>query len=226
MPHLTGTVHIVDDDTAIRTALDSLLRSLDLQVRCHDSVEAFLARPAEVQDGPCCLVLDVRLPGLSGLDLLRASARTGHAELPPAILVTGHGDIPMSVQAMKAGAVEFLSKPYREADLLRAIEEALGRDQQRQALRQELADTRRRCATLTPREREVLQLIVVGRLNKQIAAELGLSEVTVKLHRAQVMRKMGQDSLAGLVRCMTRLDAALDGTEAVHPARTQPYTKV
>lgn len=135
------------------------------------------------------------------------------------ILVTGHGDIPMSVQAMKAGAVEFLSKPYREADLLRAIEDALTRDRQLQGLRRELADTRQRRATLTPREHEVLQRIVAGRLNKQIAAELGLSEVTVKLHRAQVMRKMGQDSLAGLVRCITRLDAAQDGTEAVHPSR-------
>lgn len=220
MPALSGTVHVVDDDAAIRTALDSLLRSLDLQVCCHDSVESFLASAAKAADpGPACLVLDVRLPGINGLDLLRASARTGHVELPPAILVTGHGDIPMSVQAMKAGAVEFLIKPYREADLLRAIEEALARDRQQQGLRRELADTRQRRATLTPREHEVLQLIVAGRLNKQIAAELGLSEVTVKLHRAQVMRKMGQASLAGLVRCITRLDAVQSGTATVHPSR-------
>jgi FixJ family two-component response regulator len=220
MSALSGTVHVVDDDAAIRTALDSLLRSLDLQVCCHDSVESFLASPSTATAlGPACVVLDVRLPGVNGLDLLRASARTGHVELPPVILVTGHGDIPMSVQAMKAGAVEFLSKPYREADLLRAIEEALARDRAQQGLRRELADTRQRRATLTPREHEVLQLIVAGRLNKQIAAELGLSEVTVKLHRAQVMRKMGQDSLAGLVRCITRLDAVQSGTAAVHPGR-------
>src|SRR5574343_197266 len=143
MPALSGTVHVVDDDAAIRTALDSLLRSLDLQVCCHDSVESFLASPSPANgSGPACVVLDVRLPGVNGLDLLRASARTGHVELPPVILVTGHGDIPMSVQAMKAGAVEFLSKPYREADLLRAIEDALRLDSQQHIQRAERAEWR------------------------------------------------------------------------------------
>ncbi|MFY9477300.1 MAG: response regulator [Aquabacterium sp.] len=212
---LTGTVHVVDDDTAVRTALDSLLRSVGLQVRTYADVESFLARDTSTPL-PQCLVLDVRLPGLGGLDLLRASARTAHAELPPAILITGHGDIPMSVQAMKAGATEFLSKPFKEADLLRAIEEALRQDTQRHAQRQELSEWRQRYASLTRREHEVLHLIVAGRLNKQIAGDLGLSEVTVKLHRAQVMRKMGQATLADLVRCMTRLGDA-ERTGIVHP---------
>ncbi|WP_374316618.1 response regulator transcription factor [Aquabacterium sp.] len=227
MNNLTGTVHVVDDDDAVRLALDSLLRSMGLQVRTHATVEAFLARPLP-DVVPSCVVLDVRLPGVSGLDLLRASARTAHTELPPTIVVTGHGDIPMSVQAMKAGAIEFLSKPFREADLLRAIEDALRLDSQQHIQRAERAEWRQRYASLTRREHEVLHLIVAGRLNKQIAAELGVSEVTVKLHRAQVMRKMGQDTLADLVRGMTRLGDG-ERTTGVHPdtpPQAPPYTKV
>lgn len=224
---LAGTVHVVDDDHAVRVALDSLLRSMGLQVHTYDSVESFLSRPA-TDVVPSCVVLDVRLPGLSGLDLLHASARTAHTELPPAILITGHGDIPMSVQAMKAGAVEFLCKPFRESELLRAIEEALRLDLQQHHLRAERAEWRQRYASLTRREHEVLHLIVAGRLNKQIAAELGVSEVTVKLHRAQVMRKMGHDTLADLVRSVTRLGNG-ECTTAVHSAASRsdaPYTKV
>ncbi|MBF5003143.1 response regulator transcription factor [Diaphorobacter caeni] len=203
-PMESGLVHVIDDDAAIRTALDSLLRSLGLRVRLYARVSEFLAREAD-DTVPACLVLDVRLPDISGLDLLHAANETGGRPLPPTIMITGHGDIPMSVRAMKAGAMEFLSKPFSEAALLRAINEALLRDRAGHQEREELADLRLRYASLTRREHEVLHGVVEGLLNKQIAAQLGMSEATVKQHRAQVMRKMGTTTLAALVRSMERL---------------------
>ena len=196
-------VYVVDDDAAIRTALDSLLRSMGLRVQAFGSVTDFLARdPAEA--GPACLVLDVRLPDINGLDLLRAASSTAH-QLPPVVVITGHGDVPMSVRAMKAGAVEFLCKPFREVDLLRAINEALARDRHDWQAREELALLRARYRSLTRREHEVLHTVVDGLLNKQAADRLGMSEATVKQHRAQVMRKMAVSSLADLVRAVERL---------------------
>ncbi|QIL78539.1 response regulator transcription factor [Diaphorobacter sp. HDW4A] len=206
----SGLVYVVDDDAAIRTALDSLLRSLGLRVQVFARVADFLARDA-AEPGPTCLVLDVRLPDINGLDLLHAASRTGGHPLPPTIMITGHGDIPMSVRAMKAGAVEFLSKPFREGDLLRAINEALVRDRAEHHAREELTILRTRYASLTRREHEVLHAVVDGLLNKQIAAQLGMSEATVKQHRAQVMRKMGLSTLAMLVRSMERLIRSTDG---------------
>lgn len=199
-----ATVYVVDDDEAIRTALDSLLRSLGLRVQCFGRVSDFLAREP-LTEGAACLVLDVRLPDINGLDLLRAASRTAQHELPPVIVITGHGDIPMSVRAMKDGAVEFLSKPFREADLLRAINEALAIDRHERQAREAQAALRARYSSLTRREHEVLHAVVGGLLNKQVADRLGMSEATVKQHRAQVMRKMAVGSLADLVRAMERL---------------------
>lgn len=197
------TVYIVDDDAAVRAALESLLRSVGHEVRTFDSTDAFLA--AERPDAPGCLVLDVRLPGRSGLELQRTLAERGIAV--PVIFVTGHGDIPMSVAAMKAGAVEFLTKPFRDQDFLDAVHRGLDLDRERRARAAEGEALRARLDGLTAREREVMALVVAGRLNKQIAAALGLSEVTVKAHRAQVMRKMAADSLPDLVRMADRLQA-------------------
>ena len=213
-----GTVYVVDDDAAIRAALDSLLRSLGLAVQTFARVADFLARDVSIE-GPTCLVLDVRLPDINGLDLLHAASRTGERPLPPTIVITGHGDIPMSVRAMKAGAVEFLAKPFREADLLRAINEALVRDRAEHQTREEIAALRTRYASLTRREHEVLHAVIEGLLNKQIAAQLGMSEPTVKQHRAQVMRKMEASTLAGLVRSMERLMRSADGISD-NPAST------
>ena len=193
-------VFVVDDDESIRRALDSLLRSVGLRVETFSSAQEFLQ--ARSPDVPGCLVLDVRLPGLSGLDLQRELA---DADIQtPIIFVTGHGDIPMTVTAMKAGAVEFLTKPFRDQELLDAIRHALERDRQARRIRAELAELRRRSAALTPRESEVFALVVRGLLNKQMAAELGTSEITVKLHRRQVMLKMQADSVADLVRIAER----------------------
>ena len=192
---------VIDDDPSMRDSLRSLIRSVGLQVDTFASTQDFLQHDPEA--APSCLVLDVRLPGRSGLDFQQQLARSNiHT---PIIFITGHGDIPMSVRAMKAGAVEFLTKPFRDQDLLDAIQLALEKDCDRRQREQDLASLRRRFETLTPRERQVLPLVVSGRLNKQIASELGTSEVTVKVHRASIMRKMQAASVADLVRAAGEL---------------------
>ena len=194
-------VYVVDDDAAVRQAVESLVRSVGFGVKTFASAKEFL--DSERTNGPGCLILDVRLPGLSGLDLqrdlLQADIRI------PIIFVTGHGDIPMSVRAMKAGAVEFFTKPFRDQDLLDALRQAIERDRAALGAKQEMDELRHRFRSLTAREREVMKLVASGLLNKQIAAELGNSEVTVKLQRAHVMQKMQAESLADLVRMAEKL---------------------
>jgi FixJ family two-component response regulator len=196
-----ATIAVIDDDPDIREALRGLLRSVGLRVELFASVQEFLGtvRP----DLPGCLILDVRLPGRSGLDLQDELAKANMQ--PPVIFISGHADVPMSVRAMKAGAVEFLTKPVRDQDLLDAIQLALANDRARRADERSFARLRADFDTLTPREREVMVMVVAGRLNKQIAAELRLSEATVKVHRGQVMRKMRAQSLAELVRMADQL---------------------
>ena len=185
----------------MRQSLKNLVGSVGLRVEAFASAQEFLR--SKLTDVPGCLVLDVRLPGLSGLDLQKRMADAG-IEIP-IIFITGHGDIPMTVRAMKAGAVEFLTKPFRDQDLLDAIQQALERDRIAREQRAEMEELRSRLDSLTPREREVMGLVVAGLLNKQIAGELGTSETTVKIHRHQVMEKMGAGSLAELVRMADRL---------------------
>jgi FixJ family two-component response regulator len=197
-------VFVVDDDPSMRAALEDLVGSIGLQVKVFASPQEFLnsSRP----DAPGCLVLDVRLPGMSGLTFQRELAKAG-SDLP-IIFITGHGDIPMSVRAMKAGAVEFLSKPFHHQDLLDAINLAIGRDIENRRKSIVVTELRSRHATLTDRERQIMKLVVSGKANKQIASELSLSEMTVKVHRGQVMRKMQAASLPDLVRMSDRLEPA------------------
>jgi RNA polymerase sigma factor (sigma-70 family) len=188
-------VFIVDDDASVRKGLERLVRSVGLRGKTFASAPEFLQCAAS--DSPSCLVLDVRMPGVSGLALQETLAAAGHRI--PIIFITGHGDITMSVRAMKAGAVDFLPKPFNDQDLLEAIQEAIARDRQAREVRAALQAIQQRADLLTPRERDVLGLVVAGLLNKQIAAELGMSEKTVKAHRAQVMQKMQVSSVARLV---------------------------
>jgi len=201
MTEADAIVFVVDDDERMRQSLQNLIGSVGLRVEAFASAPEFLR--SKLIDVPGCLVLDVRLPGLSGLDLQKRMVEAG-IEIP-IIFITGHGDIPMTVQAMKAGAVEFLTKPFRDQDLLDAIQQALDRDRAARKQRTQINELHNRLDSLTPREREVMGLVVAGLLNKQIAGELGTSETTIKIHRHQVMEKMGAGSLAELVRMADRL---------------------
>jgi FixJ family two-component response regulator len=203
-------VFVVDDDASMRQALARLLQSVQLRVEVFASPQEFLQ--SERPNVPSCLVLDVRLPGLSGLDfqaeLAKADVRI------PIVFITGHGDIPMSVRAMKAGAVDFLAKPFRDQDLLDAVTAAIQRDQKRREHENAMTDLRAHFSSLTPREREIMALVASGLMSKQIAAEVGLSEITVKVHRSHLMKKMGARSVADLVRMAEAL--------GVKPAKSQP----
>jgi FixJ family two-component response regulator len=195
-PNDRPIIHIVDDDDSLCCGLDSLFRSVMLQTRSYRSANAFLA--ADRPDAPGCIVLDVRLPGMSGLDFQRQLADLGIRL--PIVLMSGHGDIPMSVRAMKAGAVDFLVKPFRDQEILDAVATAIERDRKQRAADSEPAMIRSRFATLSPREQQVMALVAAGKMNKQVAAELGLAEITVKIHRSAAIRKMGAHSLVDLVR--------------------------
>jgi len=189
-------VIVIDDDALVREAISDLLRSAGLQTKVFASVPEFLER--KLPDGPSCLVLDVRMPGLSGLDL-QTELNKAHVHIP-IVFVTGHGDIPMTVRAMKGGAVDFLAKPFRDQDMLDAVQAGLERDKLRRKSEINTAKLRSAFDSLTPRESEIMKLVTAGRMNKQIAGEIGVSEVTVKFHRGNIMRKMGAKSVAELVR--------------------------
>ena len=213
MAEALATVIVIDDDPSVREALGSLLRSVGLQANLHGSVPEFLK--AGRRDGPTCLVLDVRLPGQSGLDFQRELSAVNVQV--PIIFITGYGDIPMSVRAIKDGAIEFLTKPFRDQDLLDAIQQGLARDCASRESKKAAATLRARFVTLTPREREVMALVVTGRLNKQIAYDIGISEITVKVRRGQVMRKMNAASLPDLARMADKLNLMGESPRAVEP---------
>jgi FixJ family two-component response regulator len=191
-----AVVHIIDDDASLRDALASLFRSVGLKIHSYGSARDFIDAPR--LDVPGCIVLDVRLPGMSGIDFQARLTDLGIRL--PVVLMTGHGDIPMSVKAMKAGAIDFLAKPFRDQDMLDAVSAAIERDRARRSADSKAAEIRDRFATLSPREQQVMSLVTAGKLNKQIAGDLGLSEITVKIHRGTAMRKMGAGTLADLVR--------------------------
>jgi FixJ family two-component response regulator len=195
------TVYVVDDDISVREALKNLLQSVGLKVETFDTADKFLS--SERTTAPSCLILDVRLPGLSGLELQRQLALSNHDI--PIVFITGHGDIPMSVRAMKAGALEFLTKPFRDQDLLDAVRHAVERDREARSRAIEMADLHERYASLTTREQQVLGYVVSGVINKQIAAKIGISEPTVKLHRGRLMEKMRAESLAELISITQQL---------------------
>jgi FixJ family two-component response regulator len=201
MPDAKSTVLVIDDDPDLRASIGRLLRSLDLDARLFASVSDFLN--SDLPDGPACLVLDVRLPGQSGLDFQRELA--GANRQVPIIFITGHGDIPMSVQAMKGGAIEFLTKPFRDQELLDAIQLGLSRDRSRRENEKALTALKERFASLSPREREIVIQVAQGRLSKQIAGEIGIAEATVKVHRSRAMRKMNARSLPELGRMADKL---------------------
>jgi FixJ family two-component response regulator len=211
-PDSQSIVFVIDDDASLRNALSNLFRSVGLRAEVFGSTPEFLQ--SKLPDVPSCLVLDIRLPGPSGLDF-QAELATANIHIP-IIFITGHGDIHMTVRAMKAGAIDFLTKPFRDQDMLDAVAAAIERDRKRRADEKIIADLRTRFGSLTPREQEILALVAAGLMNKQIAAEVGLAEITVKIHRGSIMKKMGARSLADLVRM-----AELLGIRRPQPQRTQ-----